>query len=92
MKLCFLVCSTTGFSITSKLSGLLTKIPKINSVDSNSDSLENTSRAYSKNLGMGAIFQKKGKEMLKNGKIFKNLGKNVQNLKIFRKRAGDCMR
>ena len=29
--------------------------------------------------GMRAIFQKKGK-------IFKNLGKNVQNLKIFEKR------
>ena len=38
---------------------------------------------------MRAIFQKmgkKGKKMLKkaqNGKIFENLGKNVQNLKIF---------
>ena len=30
---------------------------------------------------MGVIFQKKGKEMLKQGKILKNLGKNVQNLK-----------
>ena len=30
----------------------------------------------------GAIFQKKGKEILKKGKIFENLGKNVQNLKI----------
>ena len=29
--------------------------------------------------------------MLKKGKIFENLGKNVQNLKIFQKRAGDCM-
>ena len=27
--------------------------------------------------------------MLKKGKIFENLGKNVQNLKIFWKRAGD---
>ena len=26
---------------------------------------------------MGAIFQKKGKEILKNGKIFENLNKNV---------------
>ena len=33
--------------------------------------------------GKGAIFQKKGKEMLKKGKIFDDLGKNVQNLKIF---------
>ena len=40
--------------------------------------------------GMSAIFQKMGKKstkkcqkMLKTGKIFKNLGKNVQNLKIF---------
>ena len=56
MKLCFLVCSSTGFSVTSKLCGLLTKIPKTNSVDSNSDSLENTSRAYSRNLGHGCNF------------------------------------
>ena len=33
--------------------------------------------------GMGAIFHKKGKEILQKGKIFENLGKNVQNLKIF---------
>ena len=33
--------------------------------------------------GMRAIFQKKGKERAKKGKIFENLGKNVQNLKIF---------
>ena len=33
--------------------------------------------------GMGAFFQKKGKEVLKKSKIFENLGKNVQNLKIF---------
>ena len=25
------------------------------------------------------------------GKIFENLGKNVQNLEIFGKRAGDCV-
>ena len=37
------------------------------------------------------IFQKKGKEMLKKRKIFENFGKNVQNLKIFWKRAGDCV-
>ena len=35
--------------------------------------------------------QKKGKKKAKKGKIFENLGKNVQNLKIFWKRAGDCM-
>ena len=34
--------------------------------------------------GMGVTFQKKGK-------IFESLGKNRQNLKIFQKRAGDCM-
>ena len=28
---------------------------------------------------------------VKKGKTFENLGKNVQNLKIFLKRAGDCM-
>ena len=36
--------------------------------------------------GMHAIFQEKDKKMLKKGKkckIFENLGKNVQNLKIF---------
>ena len=32
---------------------------------------------------MGATFQKKGKEMLKKGEILENLGKNVQNFKIF---------
>ena len=36
-----------------------------------------------KSKGMGVIFQKKGKEILKNSKIFENLGQNVQNLKIF---------
>ena len=34
---------------------------------------------------MGAMFQKKGK-------IFENLRKNVQSLKIFGKMGGDCMR
>ena len=29
--------------------------------------------------------------MWKEGKMFENLGKNVQDLKIFRKRACDCM-
>ena len=32
---------------------------------------------------MHAIFQKMGKKILKKGKIFEILGKNVQNLKIF---------
>ena len=48
--------------------------------------------------GMHAIFQKKCKKRqkkyiflkTKKGKIFKNLGKKVQNL-IFWKRAGDCV-
>ena len=39
------------FFVASKLCGLLMKIPKINPVNSNSDSLENTSRAYLRNLG-----------------------------------------
>ena len=34
------------------------------------------------NKGMGAISQKMGREMLKKGKIFGNLGKNVQSLKM----------
>ena len=37
---------------------------------------------------MRTIFQKKGKDRAKKGKIFENLGKNVQNLKVFWKRAG----
>ena len=41
--------------------------------------------------GMGTIFQNNGKEMLEKGKIFENFGKNAENLKIFCKRAGDCM-
>ena len=32
--------------------------------------------------GIHVIFLKKGKKMLKKGKIFENLGKNVQDLKI----------
>ena len=39
-----------------------------------------------------AIFEKNGKEMLKKDKIFENLGKNVQNLRIFLKGAGDCVK
>ena len=38
--------------------------------------------------GMHVFFRKR----VKKGKIFKNLCKNVQNLKIFWKRAGDCLR
>ena len=34
-------------------------------------------------MDIGAIFQKKGKKMLKKTKISENLGKNVQNLKYF---------
>ena len=33
--------------------------------------------------GMHEIFQKKDKTRAKKGNIFENLGKNVQNLKIF---------
>ena len=40
---------------------------------------------------MGAISQKMGREMLKKGKIFGNLGENVQSLKMLWKNAGDCM-
>ena len=32
---------------------------------------------------MHVIFQKKGKKGQKKGKIFENLGKNVQNWKMF---------
>ena len=51
--------------------------------------------------GMHAILQKKDKKgtkkkyiyikRAKKSKIFENFGQNVQNLKIFWKRAGDCM-
>ena len=41
---------------------------------------------------MRAIFQKKGKKGSKKGIIFENLGKNVQNLKIFWKRAASFVR
>ena len=39
-----------------------------------------------------AIFQKKAKNVKKMGKIFKNMGKNIQNLKIILKKARECMR
>ena len=45
----------------------------------------NKSESILKCKGIDTIFQKKGK-------IFENLCKNVLNLKIFWKRAGDCMR
>ena len=44
-----------------------------------------TPRPILESNGMGAIFQKKGKEMLKKCKICENLGKNLLNLKIFLK-------
>ena len=51
------------------------------------------------NKDMLTIFEKKGKrkgkrmlKRAKKGKIFEKLGKNVQNLKIFWKRAGNCVR
>ena len=37
------------------------------------------------NEGISAIFQKKDKKMFKNGKVSANLGKYIQNLKIFSK-------
>ena len=33
--------------------------------------------------GVCVIFQKKGQKKGKKGKVFENLGKNVQNLKMF---------
>ena len=41
----------------------------------------------------GSILESKGRHAIfqKKDKIFENLGKNVQNLKIFRKRAASCM-
>ena len=40
--------------------------------------------------GIRAIFQKKGRKRVKTGKIFENLGENVQ--KFFWKRAASCAR
>ena len=42
-----------------------------------------TSGLILESKGMGSIFQKKEKEMLKKGKMLENLEKNLQNLKIF---------
>ena len=39
-----------------------------------------TSGPIPESKGMRAIFQKKDKKRAKKGKIFENLGKNVQNL------------
>ena len=47
-------------------------------------------RGYSRKSGHAYDFSEKGlKKMLKKGKIFENLDKNVQNLEIFWKRAGN---
>ena len=52
--------------------------------------------AYSRKLGhaysLSENWLKKGKKMLKKGKIFEKLGNNLKNLKIFLKRVGDCVR
>ena len=40
-------------------------------------------RDYSRKLENWRDFQKNGRELLKKGKIFENLGQNIQNLKIF---------
>ena len=42
--------------------------------------------------GLHEIFQKKDKKRADEGKIFKNLDKNVPNLKIFRKWEASCVR
>ena len=47
--------------------------------------------AYSRKSGYVCNFWEKGQKMLKKDNIFENLGKNIQNLKIFWKKAGDCM-
>ena len=39
-------------------------------------------RAYSRKYGHAYNFLEKWQKMAKKGKIFKNVGKNVQNLKI----------
>ena len=41
--------------------------------------------------GMCGIFQKKRAKKKKKGEILENLGKNVQSLKIFWKKASDCV-
>ena len=49
-------------------------------------------KAYSRKWGHVYDFPEKGKEKIKKGKIFANMGENVQHLKIFWKRGGDCVR
>ena len=56
-----------------------------------SSSVTFTTCAYSRKKGH-ACFQEKGKKRAKNGKIFENLGKNLQDLKTFWKRAASCVR
>ena len=41
--------------------------------------------------GHACDFSEEGQKKVKKCKIFENLGKNVQNLKISWKRAGDCV-
>ena len=48
-------------------------------------SVSKINAAILESKGMCAIFQKKGKEMLKKGKISENLQKNAENLKYFEK-------
>ena len=45
--------------------------------------INDLARAYSIKKGDACNFSKKGQNRAKKGKIFENLGKNVQNLKIF---------
>ena len=51
-----------------------------------------SSSAPLESKGMRANFQKRGNKMLKRDKTFENLAKNEQYLKIFWKRACDCLR
>ena len=39
--------------------------------------------------GMRVIFQRKEQKNFKKGKIFENLGKNIQNFKVYWKSAGN---
>ena len=40
---------------------------------------------------MACDFSEKEQKNVKKGRIYENLGTNVQNLKIFWKMAGDCV-
>ena len=58
----------------------------------NSPAASQSSGLIVESKGVRAIFQKRAKQKFKRakkGKIFENLGKNLQNLKIVWKRAGD---